>query len=118
VKLKTADFQLLSRQRRLTEPTDVTETIYSVGVELLKAFDHRGPFRLIGMAAYDLISNNDKTQLDLFGGSARQRQLDAAIDDLSERYGANIVHRGNDLTTPSRARLAATLDFLDDDPGD
>ena len=118
VKMKTASFQLLSRQRRLTEATDVTETIYSVGVELLKAFDHRGPFRLIGMAAYDLISNNDKTQLDLFGGSARQRQLDAAIDDLSERYGADIVHRGNDLTTPSRARLAATLDFLDDDPSD
>jgi hypothetical protein len=70
------------------------------------------------MATYDLISTEDKTQLDLFGGSARQRQLDAAIDDLSERYGANIVHRGNDLTTPSRARLAATLDFLDDDPGD
>jgi DNA polymerase-4 len=118
VKLKTADFQLLSRQRRLTEPTDVTETIYSVGVELLRAFDHRGPFRLVGMAAYDLVGTDDKTQLDLFGGSARQRQLDAAIDDLSERYGANIVHRGNDLTKPSRARLAATLDFLDDDSGD
>ncbi|MGD8355437.1 MAG: DNA polymerase IV [Methyloceanibacter sp.] len=118
VKLKTADFQLLSRQRRLNEATDVTETIYSVGVELLKAFDPRGPFRLIGMAAYDLVSTEDKTQLDLFGGSARQRQLDAAIDDLSERYGANIVHRGNDLTTPSLARLAATLDFLDDDPDD
>jgi DNA polymerase-4 len=118
VKLKTADFQLLSRQRRLTEPTDVTETIYSVGVELLKAFDHPGPFRLVGMAAYDLVSTEDKTQLDLFGGSARQRRLDAAIDDLSERYGANIVHRGNDLTKPSRPRLAATLDFLDDDSGD
>ena len=118
VKLKTADFQLLSRQRRLTEPTDVTETIYAVGVELLKAFDHRGPFRLVGMAAYDLVSTDDKTQLDLFGGSARQRQLDAAIDDLSDRYGTNIVHRGNDLKTPSRARLAATLDFLDDDSGD
>ncbi len=118
VKLKTADFQLLSRQRRLNEATDVTETIYSVGVELLKAFDHRGPFRLVGMAAYDLVSNDDKTQFDLFGGSARQRNLDAAIDDLSEKYGANIVHRGNDITTPSRARLAATLDFLDDDSGD
>ena len=118
VKLKTADFQLLTRQRRLTEPTDVTETIYAAGVELLKAFDHRGPFRLVGMAAYDLVSTENKTQLDLLGGAARQRQLDAAIDDLSERYGADIVHRGNDLKTPSRARLAGTLDFLDDDSGD
>jgi DNA polymerase-4 len=118
VKLKTADFQLLSRQRRLNEATDVTGTIYSVGVELLKAFDHRGPFRLVGMAGYDVIRTDDKTQFDLFGSSARQRQLDAAIDDLSERYGADIVHRGNDLKTPSRARLAGTLDFLDNDSGD
>lgn len=116
VKLKTTDFQSLTRQRRLTEATDITEAIYSVGAELLKAFDHPGPFRLVGMAAYDLVSIDDKTQLDLFSGSARQRQLETAIDDLAERYGANIVHRGNDLRTPSRGRLAGTLDFLDDDP--
>lgn len=118
VKLKTTHFKSLTRQRRLKEATDLTETIYAVGVELLKAFDHPGPFRLVGMAAYDLVSTNDKTQLDLFSGSARRRQLEAAIDDLAERYGANIVHRGNDLSTRSRTRLAATLDFLDDDSGD
>ena len=118
VKLKTTHFKSLTRQRRLKEATDLTETIYSVGVELLKAFDHPGPFRLVGMAAYDLVSTKDKTQLDLFSGSARRRQLEAAIDDLAERYGANIVHRGSDLSTPSRAPLAATLDFLDDEPGD
>jgi DNA polymerase-4 len=117
VKLKTAEFQILTRQRRLKEATDMTKMIYSVGVELFNAFDHRGPFRLVGMTAYDLVNTKEKTQLDLFGGSARQRRLEAAIDDLAERYGANIVHRGNDLEA-SRARLAATLDFLNDDSGD
>ena len=34
VKLKTTDFQILTRQRRLSEPTDVTERLYSVGVDL------------------------------------------------------------------------------------
>ena len=116
LKLKTADFQILTRQRRLKEATDITEMIYSVGVELLHAFDHPGPFRLVGMAAYDLVNTKDKTQLDLFDISARQRRLEAAIDDLTERYGANIVHRGNSLES-SRARLAATLDFLNDDSG-
>ncbi|MEM7193282.1 MAG: DNA polymerase IV, partial [Pseudomonadota bacterium] len=71
VKLKTAQFQTLTRQRRLTEATDVTETLYTVGVALLDAFDHPGPFRLIGLAAYDLTKGKDKTQLDLFGGPAR-----------------------------------------------
>jgi DNA polymerase-4 len=42
VKLKTTDFQILTRQRRLSEPTDVTERLYSVGVDLLNEFDHPG----------------------------------------------------------------------------
>ena len=45
VKLKTTDFKLLTRQHRLSEPTDVTERLYSVGVELLDEFNHPGPFR-------------------------------------------------------------------------
>ena len=69
VKLKTTDFELLTRQHRLSEPTDVTERLYSVGVELLDEFNHPGPFRLIGMAAYDLVGVSDRIQLDLFGGS-------------------------------------------------
>jgi hypothetical protein len=43
VKLKTTDFQILTHQRRLSEATDVTERLYSVGVDLLNEFDHPGP---------------------------------------------------------------------------
>jgi DNA polymerase-4 len=112
VKLKTTDFQLLTRQRRLREPTDVTERLYSVGVEVLDEFNHPGPFRLVGMAAYDLVGTNDRIQLDLFGTSARQRRLEVAIDKLAERFGADIVHRANDPAKP--VRLASNLDFLDE----
>jgi DNA polymerase IV len=112
VKLKTADFQLLTRQHRLGEPTDVTERLYSVGIELLDQFNHPGPFRLVGMAAYDLVGVTDRIQLDLFGTSARQRRLEVAIDRLAERFGPDIVHRANDATTP--LRLGSNLDFLDE----
>jgi DNA polymerase-4 len=114
VKLKTTDFQILTRQRRLSEPTDVTERLYSVGVDLLNEFNHPGPFRLVGMVAYDLVGLNDRVQLELFGTSARQRRLEVAIDELAERYGANVVHRANDLTRPPGVRLTPTLDFLGD----
>ena len=67
VKLKTTDFQILTHQRRLSEATDVTERLYSVGVDLLNEFDHPGPFRLVGMVAYDLVGIDDRVQLDLFG---------------------------------------------------
>jgi DNA polymerase-4 len=111
VKLKTTDFQLLTRQHRLSEPTDVTERLYSVGVELLNEFSHPGPIRLVGMAAYDLVGINDRIQLELFGTFARQRRLDVAIDRLAD-FGPNVVYRANVLI--NRSRLGSDLDFLDD----
>jgi DNA polymerase-4 len=113
VKLKTTDFRILTRQRRLSAPTDVTERLYTIGGDLLDEFDHPGPFRLVGMAAYDLISINDRVQLDLFSTHARLRRLEVAIDDLAARFGPDVVHRANDLVQPSEMRLAPTLDFLD-----
>jgi DNA polymerase IV len=114
VKLKTADFQIVTRQHRLGEPTDVAERLYAVGVALLDLVDHPGPFRLIGLVAYDLVDIDNLMQLDLFSAFARQRQLEVAIDDLAERFGADVVYRADDLNEPPGMRLAPTLDFLDD----
>jgi DNA polymerase IV len=114
VKLKTADFQIVTRQHRLGEPTDVAERLYAVGVALLDLVDHPGPFRLIGLVAYDLVDIDNLMQLDLFSAFARQRQLEVAIDDLAERFGADVVYRADDLNKPPGMRLAPTLDFLDD----
>jgi DNA polymerase-4 len=114
IKLKTTEFQILTRQHRLDEPTDVAERLYSVGVALLNHVDHPGPFRLIGLVAYDLVGIDDVVQLDLFSTLARQRKLEIAIDDLAERFGTNVVYRADDLKRPSGTRLAPTLDFLDD----
>jgi DNA polymerase IV len=114
VKLKTTDFQMLTRQRRLSESTDVNGRLYSVGVDLLNEFDHPGPFRLVGMVAYNLVGIEDRVQLDLFRTSARQRRLEVAIDELAERFGTDVVYRANDLTKPPGVRLAPPLDFLDD----
>jgi DNA polymerase-4 len=114
IKLKTTEFQILTRQHRLSEPTDVAERLYSVGVDLLSHIDHSGPFRLIGLVAYDLVGIDDVVQLDLFSTLARQRELELAIDGLAERFGTNVVYRADDLNKPPRTRLAPTLDFLDD----
>src|SRR5213593_3724343 len=59
IKLKTSEFQILSRQHRLNEPTDIAEKLYSVGVDLLSHIHHPGPFRLIGLVAYDLVDIDD-----------------------------------------------------------
>lgn len=114
VKLKAADFQIVTRQHRLSEPTDIAERLYSVAVAPLNHVDHRGPFRLVGLVAYDLVNINDLLQLDLFSAFARQRQLEVAIDGLAERFGTNVVYRANELNKPLGVCLGPTLDFLHD----
>jgi DNA polymerase-4 len=113
IKLKTASFQILTRRRQLKEPTDVAETLYSVGLKLLDLIYHPGPFHLVGMFAYDPVDVADLAQADFFRGRPQQRRLEAAIDELADRFGANVVHRANDLSGSSR-NIPPNLDFLDD----
>jgi DNA polymerase-4 len=114
IKLKTSDFQILSRQRRLCEPTDVTARLYSVGLDLLSKLQHPGPFRLVGMVAYDLVGIDHVAQLDMFSPLARQRRLEMAIDALATRFGTDVVSRANDFAGKGELHFAPTLDFLDD----
>ena len=114
VKLKTAQFQILTRQRSLDPATDVAEILLKSSIELLEAFDHAGLFRLVGMAAFDLLPGSASQQLDLFSSNAKRRRLESAIDALNERYSSPVVRRGTELADRRRDRLGATLDFLDD----
>jgi len=113
-KLKTAEFQILTRQRRLSEPTDIAERLYSVAVDLLDEFSHPGPFRLVGMTAYDLVAIGDQVQLDLFSPLARRRRLEVAIDTLAVRFGGDVVHRASELYAPFEFGTSPNLDFLED----
>jgi DNA polymerase-4 len=114
LKLKTANFQLISRRHRLSEPTDIAERLYSVAVDLLEHVDHRGPFRLIGLVAYDLVGSADLAQPRLFNTLGRRRQLEVALDRLAERFGINVVQRAEDVGKPAGVRLAPNLDYLED----
>jgi DNA polymerase-4 len=114
VKLKTSGFQILTRQHRLTRPTDVADDLYAVAVGLLAEFGHAGPFRLVGMAAYDLAERDDDApQFDLFAGGARRRRLETAMDALAQRFGAGVLRRADDLDRSPK--IGVNLDFLDED---
>lgn len=117
LKLKTSDFRLLTRQRTLPEPTDVAATLYRNVVPLVDQLLPEAPFRLVGLAAYDL-ARITATQPDLFDTDAPRRRLEAAIDALSARFGPDVVHRAADLAERHPLRLAPNLDFLDSDEDD
>lgn len=67
VKLKTADFRVLSRQSSLRRPTDDREVLAGAATELLGAFPLDAPIRLVGVGVHGLISREAPRQLELFG---------------------------------------------------
>jgi DNA polymerase-4 len=113
VRLKTTKFELLSRQRHFVRPVDTADALLSMAIHLLDEFDQPGPFRLVGMAAFDLRWRNEPTQLDLFEDPC-QRELEVTIDDLIERFGKDVVIRARDLTHHGTvSNNGMNLDFLD-----
>jgi len=117
VKLKTTKFELLTRQAQLSEPTDVADVLYGRSVELLAAFQHPGPFRLVGMAAFDLTTMKDPLQLDLLNRTERERRLESTLDRIAERFGDGAIHRAGNLETSLGSGLAPNLDFLGKEEG-
>lgn len=112
VVLKTSRFELLTRQRTLDKRVDLASEFFSVGRRLLDEFDHPGPFRLVGMAAFDLDWRRGPRQLDLFENTQR-RSLETTVDDVVRRFGRGAVVRARDLGHPGTVMDGVNLDFLD-----
>ncbi|MSR46199.1 MAG: DNA polymerase IV [Planctomycetes bacterium] len=102
VKLRTADFETVSRAVTLTTAVDTTESILPFARELLVKCDTtRQPIRLVGIA----LSHFGVVQPALFEPKvARQgRAVARTVDRLRERFGDAAITRGSllDLTPPS-----------------
>lgn len=113
VRLKTQRFQMLTRQRKLRKAVDLGGELMAAGQSLLGQFDHPGPFRLVGMAAFDLAEREGQRQLDLFEDHAA-RELETTIDGLMHRFGRGVLMRARDLADwGTVATDGVNLDYLD-----
>ena len=128
VKIRDTSFRTITRQRTLTEPTDLTEPIFRVAVELARPEVRGIRVRLLGVTASNL---GEREQLGMFSTEdPRRRAAIQATDDLRRRYGSNAVTRGRlvgaglpapferDPRNPldRRARGVPVDDDLTDDP--
>ena len=110
VRLKTTTFKSMSRQCSLSAPSDLAEELYQAGLSLLARFEDKGPYRLVGLTAHDLKKREAATQLDLLGDD-RERRLETTLDELSERFGDNVIRRARDLN-----QTTVMNDFPNRDP--
>jgi DNA polymerase-4 len=90
LKLKRADFTLVTRRATLDEPTDDGQVLYRTAAALL-AREPARPTRLTGVSAQNLVAAAPP-QLGLFAPPPTPAQaLNRALDKIAERFGSSSV---------------------------
>lgn len=118
LKLKTADFKLLTRSRRLGDPSCLAEVLYRNAAALLEQEADGRRFRLIGVGAHDLVDGTLADPPDLLD-PARLRQVRAqtAIDLVRAKLGDGAIRRGRGWNEDRTAPPAVKPQWKDDEKG-
>ena len=100
LKLKTADFRIVTRAQRLATATQSAEEMYRAAEPLLVREADGRAFRLIGIGAHDLVEAGQAAQGDLFSGSAPGGdRIDEALDAVRGKFGDDAIVRGRGFGT-------------------
>jgi DNA polymerase IV len=99
VKIRRRDFSTYTRQQHFQPATQETRVITHIATQLLNDWlkeQPRAALRLLGVGVSDL---THARQLELFAApvSQRNRELDATVDRIRERFGAAALRRGTHL---------------------
>jgi DNA polymerase-4 len=95
LKLKGADFRLVTRSRQLPEPTQLAKRLYDAARDMLAIEANGRPWRLIGVGAHDLTSAELADHGDLADTEApRIVAVERAVEKLRDRFGAGVVVKG------------------------
>jgi DNA polymerase IV len=95
LKLKYADFTLVTRRCTLPAPTDDSAAIFEAVRAGLTRADLSRPVRLTGVSVSGFGGDGGPEQLGLFdvpaAAAGRRQALNAALDDIAERFGDGAV---------------------------
>jgi len=99
LKLRRADFSLLTRSHKLRDATQIADRLYLAAADLMAGVTDPGPFRLIGVGLSEIVTAADA---DLIGdlldpGAARRAGAERAADKIRARFGRNAIVKGRAL---------------------
>ncbi|MGY6409405.1 MAG: DNA polymerase IV [Alkalilacustris sp.] len=102
LKLKRADFRLLTRRASLREPTQLAEGLWQAARPLLALEARNGQWRLIGIGLSGLTpaASADRTPDLLDPHAARRAAAERATDAIRARFGHAAILRGRALGGP------------------
>ena len=94
LKIRWSDFTTLTRQTTLPTSTDNEDEIFHTAVKLMKTVRKPNQLvRLIGVGVSGI--GTPVRQLSLWdAGSEKSRKLQEVIDALQEKYGRDVIHKG------------------------
>jgi DNA polymerase-4 len=119
VKLKSNQFNSYSRQMQLHEPTDSAKTLFACAAILLAQFDDNGPYRLVGLAVFDMHRADAPEQFELSFTEAlsnrRSAVLERTVDSIADKFGTGaLVRAGSIGQSATVVDTTPNLDFVDD----
>jgi DNA polymerase-4 len=99
LKLKRADFRIVTRRHSLPDPTQTADRLYREARALYDMARDPGPFRLIGVGLSDLTPARDADRMSdlLDPQAASRRAAERATDAIRARFGQDAIIKGRAL---------------------
>tara|TARA_R110002073_G_scaffold195042_3_gene354144 strand:+ start:2003 stop:3274 length:1272 start_codon:yes stop_codon:yes gene_type:complete len=97
LKLKTAKFKSITRRRTLHDPTQLADTLYRVGRELLAPEVDGTAYRLIGIGLSGLQEAAPDIGDLLDPGALKRAAAERAMDKARDKFGGQAVIKGRAL---------------------
>jgi DNA polymerase-4 len=99
IKVKYSDFSTSTKSSTIINATDSSKAISDAALKLLENQPIKtNKVRLIGVGVSNLTKTTKNTQMNLFPkdlAEERDRKLDIAIDEIKNRFGNNMIKKGN-----------------------
>jgi len=99
LKLKRANFQSISRQVQLSDPTQIADVIYKAAAPLLTRELAQAPFRLIGVGLSRIEATAEGSPMgNLLDPDMKTREnVERAADSIRSRFGSDAILKGRSL---------------------